>query len=639
MQNARQAVREHARTIAERTQQLAERTAQLEDAVVGGLIAPRSVRELEQSLEAEAQRLWRPAQAAELLERWLHEMRSQDRMPSEAPSPGPGEDPLSTMTFKQVFLRSRALECTLDAVARSPKLRAAVREHALPPPEVPVADKAFPAVFASLFIELLRVAVGPQDLWVGLLGALMSSERVPTANDDTCHRWLVQLIAGLRMGWEDAADEAREAEVGGAWAVARENATKLTPFPEKQVAPGNLAMLMAHLVRLGEANSDAHRARELQSALAAQRAEGTLKREERARARLASAAATAAMAAEHADQLAANRSHAKRMAEEERDDLGKQAEALRAKIEVLSPMSEQLQREIEEVEVTHSQLQQHLKMISEQLDGLRVKRTGLLKQEQGLLGDLKRIETAFAEKLAAEDEAYKATEARRALAEAVVDLARDLASKRPEDLLPPAPSDVAVPTDADDDSLSLAEREATRLRLVSCAADMCSSLAEEDPAQMQVEIMAAVDGVLAEASRCRSSINSLCRDLSEFGNEAASSSSTGPSLTARAGQLVATLKDAITACDASCDRLCHVTHQAAQLLAEHLEAPTPLTLGEAVVRGWPGAVAAVVERDTTIDSSGSADPPGASAGQPTGASDAAPQPQFRGPSRPGPTFA
>ena len=191
-----QSVREHARGIASRTQQL-------EDVLVGTLQSNLSASEMEAKLEFDAKKLWRPAQAAEVLQRWLVQMRNSETRyldiataGSSIERLGPGGEP-AQLTFHQVFLRSRALELTVDTVARASKLRSALREHALPPPELWPEERQFPAAFAQAFVALLEATIGPREQWFGTLHALLSSEKYA---DEQCHVWLVQLLSGLRQG-------------------------------------------------------------------------------------------------------------------------------------------------------------------------------------------------------------------------------------------------------------------------------------------------------------------------------------------------------------------------------------------------------------------------------------------------------
>ena len=175
-------------------------TVKTQEAVAGNLqaappLCSASAREAEAHLEDEARCLATPSQAAEVVRKWVSLMQSSPP-PRYADRDGPASGSFSSvaatregtaqgcwppqLTFRQVFLRCRALERALDATARAPELRASLREHALAvrseearPEEVRTPS----AAFAHAFVALLKCTVGPPEVWLGTLGALLSCEK------------------------------------------------------------------------------------------------------------------------------------------------------------------------------------------------------------------------------------------------------------------------------------------------------------------------------------------------------------------------------------------------------------------------------------------------------------------------------
>lgn len=603
---------------------IAERTQRLEEAVVSNLQGPLTAREVEAKLEADARRLSKPAQAADVLERWLQLIRSgpQTRYPDTplaaaategGSSPGarsPQGSRTEYLSFQQVFLRSRALEYAIDTAARTPELRAALRERALPPPEVWPEERPPPVLFAQAFVALLRATVGPPEVWLALFSAMLSAEK--ELADEPCHVWLVQLLAGLRGGVEEVAVRDREREVLTIEDVARQQLATAEPLPEVAASPGSLAALLAALAERGDASGTAFRAFGLRKALSADLERAAIRQQALAQNRIGSAAAVSAVAAERASALEADSARQRNSFEGLRAELEKQVTESRAELDVLQPAGSELQREIEQSEMTQRELLRQVGQLAEKLDTLRKRKEEHGRQEEKVRGALQRADTLLVSKLEAEDDMLHRGEGARALAATVCDLANELAASRGEDSVDEDSAQVAQgdphvqrlladATKSRDSSataaVKLAEHEALRLSMVLRVVDMCAEVVDErerSRAAMEdlgvpsttlesdvvgeAEIAHALHGSLVEVDRYRTEVEALCRALEENaggdpGSSHSASADIGSEESSRQSQaLVDTLRGRLAECVGRRARLI--------ALAPLLGVPEPPPLGE-----------------------------------------------------------
>ncbi|CAE8652500.1 unnamed protein product, partial [Polarella glacialis] len=381
--------------------------------------------EAEARVEAEARRLAQAGPATEVLERWLSLLRAPQRRYVDAPTVdsrrraggGAAARPRE-LTFRQVFLRSRALELAVDAAAQAPELRAALRSHALAAPEA-WPDSCPPAMaFSRAFVALLWTTIGPTEVWLGLLGILLSSEKAPgSANDgeEPCHSWLLQLLASRRLGWEAADAQERESEI---WALEEAAKSSLDGLQEVEGpseasssvgGQSRLLELLSALTQRGSATAKAQRAWELRAGLAEDLARAAVSEAQREENACSAAAAVALAAAARAETFQAAAGQAA-LAHAQRTELGQRAEDLRERLQVLAPETQRLQTEIQAAEERQQELLMHMKENKELLDGLKKRRAETRKQEGYLTSDLLRADGVYASKLADEDESKQRAE-------------------------------------------------------------------------------------------------------------------------------------------------------------------------------------------------------------------------------------
>lgn len=475
---------------------IASRTQHLEEVLAGNLqhfqgVSKITAQDLEAQLEAEARGLSRLGPATETVQRWLLQLRSPNPPRyAEAPrEPAPGAAPEGEprrLTFHQVFLRGRILELALDSASRAPELRVALRTYALPTPEAWPDEKTPPVAFAHALTLLLCTTIGPPELWLALLGALLSSEKGPA--DEPCHAWLLQLMVGLRHAWQDADAEDREREVEAVEQVAQEG---LAAAEQVEVAPSrsSLALMLPALAQKSSAVERAHRAWSLRHVLANDLAEASARHSELVHQRTEAAAAVASVAAERVVVLDAEARKLHFSTEELKKSLSLQAEDLKSQLSASEPTVQQLEREIEEVELTQRELLRQVGQLSEKLEVLRKRREEHIKLEDGLHAELRQLDSICTAKISAEDQVHCRTEGARALAVTVVDLANSLASPGKADAAAAQARSAAAASIAEDaercrqrseaSALDLASREVARLRLVSRAVDVCIEVAEE----------------------------------------------------------------------------------------------------------------------------------------------------------------
>lgn len=529
----KESVRHHARNIAARTQQF-------EDAVAGNLHGIHTAQEVEARLEADARKLKYPAQAAEVLQRWVMLARTAPQ-PRYADVPVPNGDPSSgnpaELTFRQALLRSRALEYAIDSSARVPELRTALRDYALPSPHEWPDERPPPVAFAHAFVTLLRGLVGCTESWLALLGALLSTERGPA--DEACHAWLVQLIVSLRPSWEAAVLDDKEKEVEALEEAARQSCSGFSHVASGDASPGSLAQLLRETSQRSRAAKTAHRALRRRGDLAMELSHAAAEEARKLEHCTEAASAVATAAAERAANLDAEASGRRDATALLRTDLGKQVQDLRDQLQGLAPTTQQTQREIEEAETTQRELLRQVGQLSERLDELRRRRADCLQKEDKVRNEIHKLESNIVSRLSSEDESCQKTEAARALSATVVDLASTLSSHEPGEDKPQRSRILSLKARAEnskklaeESAIMLGEQEIKRLQHVARVVDMCAEVAEERERSREAmeqlgvpsatlesdvvgeaEIVQSLHDALAELDSCRGDIEALCMSL------------------------------------------------------------------------------------------------------------------------------
>lgn len=492
----RNKVKEHARTIA-------AKTLALEESVAAGLQGVQSARDVELRLEHDARRLAHPTQAAEIVLRWVLLLRASPQhvylevqIPDErSRRAGRSDTPIA---FRQLFLRCRALELAVDAAVRSPDLRRALRENILPPPESWPDERTPPVAFAFAFTSLLQLTVGPPKAWLSLVGALLSSAEGPS--DDQCHAWLLQLLAGSRIGWQDATIFDHEQEVEGL-----EDAAKHVPGADQPPIETESVCLVALLTAASQQSRVAkasYRAWCMRSKLLEEAERAAKRQEARTRAHVKAANDVAVAAAAKAQQLGEDLANQTVESEDIKKDLQDRGAMLRGEMEALEPVMQQLEREIEQTETTHRELLRQVGQLSSDLEKLRARRAEAASKSDRFRLELGQVEGQFMVR-ATKDEDFSCKVAKsRALATAVSDIAKTVASGAAATTCGSSSSDTPGACASPDTeaevfplpfmvdaarcreaseaaSLSLGEKEVQRLRLVARAAKVCADVAED----------------------------------------------------------------------------------------------------------------------------------------------------------------
>lgn len=384
-----------------------------------------SAQEAQSRIEAEASRLSQCQSASEVLERWLALLRTAPRRYTDGQ-----KGQLRQLSFKQVFLRSKALELALDASARSAELRLALRTYALAVPARWPESCPPPMAFARAFVALLWSTVGPTEKWLQLLGTLLSSEQTPSAGNEAeepCHTWLVQLIAGRRQNWqasdvvdreteilqleEKAIDGLKEEDTGGSDLCFTDELRRLSSLTSAVFAVESMADRRSSL------------AEDVERAIIAEKEqddvyENTVNSVATAAKALANSLSTEAV---NADGLT-----------ERRAQLCSKSDAMKERLSELTPDVDRLSQEITAAEEVQRELVQQLKQNKEHLESLRRQRDDCRKEEEHLRHSLQRTEQKLATQLATEDAARQRCEASQALAFAVADVAQQLKAKQSE---------------------------------------------------------------------------------------------------------------------------------------------------------------------------------------------------------------
>eukprot|EP00931_Biecheleriopsis_adriatica_P119274 TRINITY_DN94514_c0_g1_i1.p1 TRINITY_DN94514_c0_g1~~TRINITY_DN94514_c0_g1_i1.p1 ORF type:complete len:713 (-),score=217.54 TRINITY_DN94514_c0_g1_i1:23-2128(-) len=502
-------VREHARALATRPSGFGG----YEDKAAGYLGA----REAEARIEAEAVRLSHAAQATEVLERWLALLRTSDRRYADT---APQGEKASHLSFQQVFLRSRALELAVDTAARSPELRASLRSYALAAPTTWPDSCPPPMAFSRAFVALLLATIGPTEAWLGLLGTLLSMEKPPAAAngaEEPCHTWLVQLLAGRRLGWQAAGAQEREREV----MTMEEEALRSAQSEEgaAEASSSSLAQVLRDLAHRNRAASSARRAWVARFALAEDLMRAAAGEDERKEHLSSTASCVAAAASSLASSLDTSTEGSNSSSASE--ELGLRTAELRERLAGFEPEGKKLQAEITALEEAQSELMKQLQHNKEHLTALRRRRDDLQKEAEQARHALKRADGTLAAKLASEDSARQQAEGSRALATAVAELAvrlKESALDEPADESLKARLKTAgsrCQQQAVSSALTAAGREVERLRFATEAAGIALALTE-DAAAGQTELTQVLGQLLNELRCCLSEPPSALEQLADF---------------------------------------------------------------------------------------------------------------------------
>eukprot|EP00929_Paragymnodinium_shiwhaense_P075010 TRINITY_DN38362_c0_g1_i1.p1 TRINITY_DN38362_c0_g1~~TRINITY_DN38362_c0_g1_i1.p1 ORF type:complete len:817 (+),score=244.66 TRINITY_DN38362_c0_g1_i1:85-2535(+) len=577
--------------------------------------------EVEVRLEGEAQKLryCHMVSATDIINRWLslwsaipqhRYLFDLSQLEDCAPRTS------SELTFRQVFLRSQALAHAIDAATHSTELRSCLREHALMRPEAWPQQMQPPMAFARAFVELLSKTIGPSEAWQDILAALLTADAGPV--DDQCHDWLVQLLARKRRGWEDAALCERQLEVesieeeaaraaGKAVAKACSSTVVRTGYPSQDVQAGGSSAssapppppppprrpssktsttsngataaaavpttnaartaMLAEAMARGRAAALKHEAWRRRTAFAADLHRAASRRQDRARETRQTAVDIAAAAKEREAELEVRLGDLEGASERRRRQMGEQAEELRGQLGGLDPGLLQLQKDIDDAEMTKKELLAQVKALEERIQGLRRRKSEVEEKRRSLGKDLSKVEADFATQASSEDEEQRRTQCARALAATVAALAarlsadtdgftdeasvssannnagNEVASSASTASTPRSQSKSVNAASADDLAvraasiaaarrLDLARDEVARLQFVaktaSCVADEVEERARSRKTMQEMgvssetlqsdvvgeaELRGAVQGALGETMRCQPEVEALLRDL------------------------------------------------------------------------------------------------------------------------------
>jgi len=465
-------------------------------------------------IEAEAMRLSQPQQATEVLERWLSSFQTAERRYIEK------EDGERTcpreLSFRQVFLRSRALELAVDSCTRAPGLRNSLRNHALPPPESWPQYCSHSVAFARAFVALLLACIGPPEVWLSLLGTLLSQEQVPSAHagdaEEPCHMWLVQLLASRRLGWEAAGLSEREAEVQELEETATRSLESLSDDSTEQGSSTSLAELLAELASRNTAMAAVERAWERRCVLGAELSRAAAGEASRRDDVCNCAASVAAAAQSLASSMAgsdegADEGHEASVAI--RGELGAKSKDLRERLQQLCADAEELHVEMQAAEGRQKDLLKQLQDNKEHLENLKRLRAENRKEAESLQHSAQRAEGKLAKRLADEDKATERAQASIALVDAVANIATSMTDGAQQAESEDCDNSQARLKLAAEQSqlragrsgLELAAQEVRHLRLATEVATAAIATAEAEPDAEDLE-SALLRPALAELQRC-----------------------------------------------------------------------------------------------------------------------------------------
>eukprot|EP00913_Durusdinium_trenchii_P025467 g23906.t1 len=349
----------------------------------------------------------------EVIERWLALLRTNQRRYTDGDRHGDGdrrEAPPRPLSFKQVFLRSRALELALDTSARSAELRHALRSYALTTPTRWPESCPPPMAFARAFVALLWATVGSTAPWVvarlcwRVSYTILYLKRLLMVFDHDRHGTSLQLIAARRQNWQASDVVDRETEILTLEQKATEALALTEPHGQGFASKLQQLSLLSSAVVAMENVVDrrASLAEEVQRAIVAEKDHGSCDQRQLYQSTVSSVATSAKALA---DSLAANGQDLNANGlTERRAQLCSKSEGLKARLTDLSPELERLASEIETAEEVQRELMQQLKQNKEHLESLRKQR------DEG-----RRLEVA-----------KRRSEASQALAFAVADVAEQL---------------------------------------------------------------------------------------------------------------------------------------------------------------------------------------------------------------------
>ncbi|CAJ1418569.1 unnamed protein product [Effrenium voratum] len=490
--------------------------------------------EAERRIEHEAARLRECAAASEVLERWLVLLRTAPRRYTDA-----GQ----ALSFKQVFLRSHGLEFALDASARSPELRRALRSYALAAPARWPESCPPPMAFARAFVALLWATVGPTELWLQPLATLLSWEQVPKGAQGTvglaaagCHTWLVQLLVARRLYWQasDVAD--RETDL-----LAMEEST-LKAMEIDEGHPGDLPSELRALSKLSsDASATAETLLERRCVLAEDLKKAMVAEQEKGDA-VPRHHLLRGLRRKELGQLRHLRQCQRRWPQRAPGAAQQSGGRSEGRLLTQLPDEAQLSQEIAAAEEVQRELLKQLEQNKEHLDGLRRAREERRKEEERLTAALNCTEQKMVSQLAEEDTARQQSEATQRLAFAVADVAKQLQEPESDRTAEAKLSSVEVRNRAAEQSLALklATHEVKRLRKAEEVGKKASNLAQEKLAHAEVD--------QAEARQLWQVLRRSCQELRACRSEKLLSALEEQGEEGEAGQLASEIRSHLQGC-------------------------------------------------------------------------------------------
>lgn len=359
-----------------------------------------TVLELEAQLEQAARGTKKIAALADLHRFWAQQAALKDKDAQAYRRAEENERPLG---FREVLLRSRALELTIETIASDAALRGSYSES--PTPE----DKSSPA--ACLHLLLSRTLSVPATLWSEVL-------RLATGSDglgDGHVVWLVEAVSAMKIDWREEVYVAERKEMALRAEYLRQEIKQLEG---QQVADesderyrrrvsASLELLQTYqAVRRNLEEAQAHREETLASR---DRELGHIV--EQIQSHMVSLQSSAQTSTERQKHL--------------EGELKQSHDSIQVQLQGMAETRADIDREIEELEERKRNLRMELEEVSRQLEETRVKQRQHMEKCDKQRNEVDTLMATTKDKIAAEDTILKDSEREKSIIERTQQLVRD----------------------------------------------------------------------------------------------------------------------------------------------------------------------------------------------------------------------
>jgi len=356
-------------------QKLQERTKRL-----GKSGAAKDAAELEAQLESKAKAAKSSAAIAELHKGWLQQLAAKDCYACDAVS--------RDLTFKEVLLKSRALELSVETIL----LESSLRDSFATEDDRP-ADSESPAGVLSAILS--QTLLAPQDLWSkilkwGIAAAASSSQ------DASRSTWLSSAITAMKMDWQEEMLLSERKELALRSEFLRQEIKAGEGDPSDEVQRNRVASSVELLQTVLAVQKNLAAAKERRQEMLGTRTSQLSLIAEQVQSRIVSLQSSAQLSGQNFKQL--------------EGELQQSQESIQLQLEHMGETRKSIDKEVEELEERKRQLRAELDEVSAKLDDARTRQRQQMERCDKERAELDAVKSNYKQQLETEESALHGAE-------------------------------------------------------------------------------------------------------------------------------------------------------------------------------------------------------------------------------------